>query len=109
MADQVSEDTADALKRLTAEIERLRASFSPPPALLSFRKAAKLLGIDRGSTLQALIKSGQIKCVKAGRTVRIPLSEINRLAVQGFEELGPKAAKARSIAATAPSAWKLRP
>ena len=104
-------DTAEALSRLTAEISQLRSQVSSPPALLSYRKAAKLLGIDRGATLHALIRSGQLKTVKVNGSRRIPLVEVNRLATTGFD-VTAVAKRAKRLppqtAQTDPSTWKLR-
>jgi excisionase family DNA binding protein len=47
--------------------------------LLSKREAARRLGIDRGSTLQALIDSGKIQTVRLAGRERIPVAEIERL------------------------------
>lgn len=52
--------------------------------VVSKREAARLLGIDRGRTLGALLKSGQLRSVPWGRGQRVPLEEVQRLAREGF-------------------------
>ncbi len=66
-----------ALERLERKVDALGRS---PPKLLSRRAAARLLGVDRGSTLETLIREGKLRLV-AGR---IPLSEIERLLADGL-------------------------
>jgi hypothetical protein len=51
--------------------------------LLSKREAAKRLGIDRGTTLPDLIRSGQIKTVILAGRVKVPASEIERIEAGG--------------------------
>ena len=60
---------------------------------LSKRAAARLLGIDRGRRLNQLIRAGALRVIPWGRTVRIPLAEVERLAAEGFDAKGasPKA------------------
>lgn len=106
------DETAGALSRLAAEIERLRSEIvsHQPDVLLSFRKAAKLLGIDRGATLNALVRSGQLRTVSAGKRQRIPMSEINRLAAVGFDSMAtkPRAKRAKAVDVYEhPTTWKL--
>ena len=47
--------------------------------LLSKREAARRLGIDRGTTLQDLIRSGQVRTVILAGRVKIPAGEIERI------------------------------
>lgn len=51
---------------------------------LSLREAARLLGIDRGSTLHDLIRAGRLRPVPWGNRHRIPLEQIQELARTGF-------------------------
>lgn len=107
------DDTVEALRRMTAEIERLRGEVVShrPDMLLSFRKAARLLGIDRGATLHALIKSGQLKTVRVGQRERIPMSEINRLTATGFDPAARRPRATRRVSSDSyehPAAWKLK-
>lgn len=74
-------------------------------ALLSFREAARRLGIDRGRTLSELVARGELKVVDANGRKKVPATEVERLAREGFDVTGPapkaKASKrqARSTAA----------
>jgi hypothetical protein len=51
---------------------------------LSKREAARLLGIDRGATLDHLIRTGRVHLVPWGRGHRIPLEDVQRVAREGF-------------------------
>ena len=51
--------------------------------LLSMREAARRLGIAPGTTLPALIGSGQIRTVILAGRVKIPVSEIERIEAGG--------------------------
>ncbi len=51
--------------------------------LLSKREAARRLGIDRGTTLQDLIRSGSLRTVVLAGRLRIPASEIDRIEAGG--------------------------
>ena len=53
------------------------------PLLLSFRAAAKLLGIGRGDSLNALIKSGLIRPVMLLGKLKIPREQVEELARAG--------------------------
>lgn len=48
--------------------------------LLSYRQAAKLLGVDRGTTLKQLIAAGHLSVVQHGKRKRIPAGDVLRLA-----------------------------
>lgn len=50
----------------------------------TYREAARLLRIDRGSTLQDLIRAGRLTPVPWGQRQRIPLEQIQLLARTGF-------------------------
>lgn len=68
------------------------------PLVVSKREAARLLGIDRGRTLGALLRAGQLRTVPWGRGSRIPLEEVQRLAREGFsapEGVTPRPSHAR--------------
>jgi excisionase family DNA binding protein len=68
---------------------------------LSFREAARLLKIDRGSTLLELIRLGRLRPVPWGARQRIPLEEVQRLARTGFTVDGkPSRAVSRPRRAT---------
>lgn len=77
----------DALDELLATIRRLEAKVDAlararPKRLLSKRAAARLLGVDRGTTLEQLIRDGHVHLV-AGK---IPDTEIDRLLAEGMPE-----------------------
>lgn len=54
------------------------------PLVVSKREAARLLGIDRGATLAQLLDAGLLRVVPWGRGSRIPLVEVERLALKGY-------------------------
>ena len=56
------------------------------PLLLSKRKAARLLGVGRGNTLEQLIREGHIRTVIVAGRVRIPREEVERVAREGTEK-----------------------
>jgi excisionase family DNA binding protein len=64
--------------------------------LLSKREAARRLGIDRGTTLQDLIRSGEIRTVVLAGRVKIPASEIERLEAGGNNPRSLPAARERA-------------
>ncbi len=78
--------TAVSLDDLLARIDRLErkldAALKPRRELLSKRAAAKLLGVDRGSTLERLIRDGRVRLV-AGK---IPANELDRLLTEGLPD-----------------------
>jgi excisionase family DNA binding protein len=77
----------DALADRVAE--RLAARASPvPPALLSFREAAARLRVSRTNTLNPLIKAKKIRTVRVNGTVRIPVSELERIELEGASVIG---------------------
>lgn len=68
----------------------------PAALALSYREAARLLRIDRGSTLAELIRAGFLRPVPWGsRRQRIPLEQVQQLARTGFTA-GGKPARAVS-------------
>lgn len=71
---------------------------TPPPArtrdhgqslLLSYRQAAKLLGISRGSSLHDLIQRGLLRPVTLCGQQRIPREQVEELARNGEEAALP--------------------
>ena len=66
----------------------MRKAVDPSKALLSPTEAARVLGIDRRTTLADLIANGQISTVPGSRGVRIRRSEINRLLETGIPKPG---------------------
>jgi hypothetical protein len=93
------------VQALRSEVTGLRASLAarlngtappPPPRLLSKRAAAKLLGVDRGSTLGDLLATGNLRTVTLGGRPRIPLAEVERLAAEGTTRTGRKPHRRRA-------------
>lgn len=72
----------------------------PPKLAVSKREAARLLGIDRGATLAALVRAGRLRLVPWGKTTRIPLTDVHRLVETGFTISGapPRARRERGRA-----------
>jgi excisionase family DNA binding protein len=58
----------------------------PTKELLSKRAVAKLLGVDRATTLETLIRAGRIRTVEVGGRPRIPRAELERVLVAGVEQ-----------------------
>jgi excisionase family DNA binding protein len=80
----------------------------PSPALaVSFREAAHLLGIDRGSTLLDLIHAGRLRPVAWGKRQRIPLEQVQELARTGFTARG-RPGRALSRSRTSPAPGRIR-
>jgi hypothetical protein len=77
----------DRVERLLLDLVRergaSRAANAPP---LSKRAAARRLGIDRGTTLEDLIREQKLQTVPAlnGKGVRIPAHEVERLLREGL-------------------------
>lgn len=66
-------------------LKALGSTCLSPKVLLSFREAARRLGVDRCKVLPLLVASGQLRTVRAGRRVKIPAAEIERVAREGFD------------------------
>jgi excisionase family DNA binding protein len=62
---------------------------------LTFREAAKLLRVDRGTTLHTLIRADRLRPVPWGKGQRIPLEQVQQLARTGFT-IGGKPSRAVS-------------
>jgi len=73
------EQSTAILAVLTRLERKLDALARPTPNLLSRRAAARMLGVDRGTTLAGLIRCGRLRLVMG----RIPASEIERLLEEG--------------------------
>jgi hypothetical protein len=57
---------------------------------VSRRKAARLLRIDRGATLDQLVRRGLLREIPWGSGRRIPLEDVERLAREGFAAEGTR-------------------
>ena len=101
---EVVREQGRAIEALTREVRTLRGS--SPHVLLSFREAAKRLGVDRNKVLPELVRRGELRTVDVNGQKRIPAEEIERLARQGFDVTGPAKPRARrekKKAATTPA------
>lgn len=88
------------VRRQTGLLERAhREREREPRALLSKREAARLLGVSRGRTLDALLSSGQVRAVHIGRRLRVPLAEIERFQAEGGRRPGINCTSLRSAEA----------
>lgn len=79
--EQLLAELADLKARVAALESQKRRTSS---RLLSKREAAKRLGIDRGTTLELLIQTKQLRLVRAGKRQRIPEPEVERLVREGY-------------------------
>jgi excisionase family DNA binding protein len=71
--------------------------------LLSKKEAARRLGVDRATTLEGLIASGDIKTVPFNGRVRIPLAEVERILNEGIPTVdAPRPRIRRPIHASTP-------
>lgn len=61
-----------------------KKAVDPSKALLSPKEAARILGIDRKTTLKDLVADGHLTTVPGSRGVRIPRSEIDKLLESGI-------------------------
>jgi excisionase family DNA binding protein len=71
------------------------------PKLLSKREAARRLRVDRGSTLEDLVRAGRLRTVPAlsGNGVRIPSQDVERLLGEGLQpNMAPPARRRRDRA-----------
>lgn len=82
MAGAGLSDLEQVITTMAARVERI-ATQVPAQRLLSKRQAAALLGISRGRTLDRLIEAGIIRAVLVGKRTRIPMAELERVAVDG--------------------------
>jgi excisionase family DNA binding protein len=65
---------------LLQRIEALEArALKGGKRLLSKREAARRLGISRNTTLEILIRRGQLRLVTVGKVKRIPAADVERL------------------------------
>jgi excisionase family DNA binding protein len=84
-----------AVAELLIEVRISRSQ--PPPArkpidcskaLLSLAEAARIIGVDRKTTLADLIAAGEIETVPGTRGMRIPRAEVERLVREGVPVRG---------------------
>ncbi len=86
-AAQMRDPTADIIQVIRDELRPLKkvSRQRPVPLWLSYRQAAQLLRIDRGTTLKDAIETGNIKTVEVNGRRKIPLKEVQRVAEEGFD------------------------
>jgi excisionase family DNA binding protein len=78
--------TAEKLDALLAPRRPPAPERAPPDVrLLSAREAARRLGVSRGATIAELIAAGKLRTVRVNGRERIPASEVERLAREGFD------------------------
>ncbi len=94
----------ELIERTAADVRALKAQAKPATLLVSFRQAAKLLRVDRATTLRALVDSGQLEVVMVNGRERIARAEVDRLAAQGFDRDAPVRRKRAPKKIPAPAA-----
>jgi hypothetical protein len=106
-------ERADVLKRAASRAEQQLPAAPTRTVksgrrklLLSKREAAKLLGIDRSSTLNELIARGLLKTVVVNARVKVTRAEVERLAAVGFDVTRPAPATERRKPKATPSSWE---
>ena len=77
-----------AIPTLTVATAPARRQRKMNSELLSKKEAARRLGVDRATTLEGLIASGNIKTVPFNGRVRIPLAEVERILSEGTPLVG---------------------
>jgi excisionase family DNA binding protein len=82
MTDLQLADIMNLLTSIDTRLKRLE-SVKVPAKLLSLRKAAKLLGVCRNTTLALMIQDRRIKTVMVAGQRRIPLAEVERIEREG--------------------------
>lgn len=76
------------LEDVMSELKSLRTTLAErqtPKALMSFRAAAKYLGVDRKTTLRVLVDAGKVRTVLVNGHVKIPFVEVQRIANEGTD------------------------
>jgi hypothetical protein len=99
----MSSGSAATIDDVLAEVRELRRRVDellrPAPKLLSRRAAARMLGVDRGTTLAGLIARGALRLVEG----KIPLPDVERLVTEGVPA-EPRRAKRTQPQKEAPDA-----
>jgi hypothetical protein len=90
-ANRTSSGDAAVLGALERIERKLDVALRPTPALLSKRAAAKMLGIDRGTTLETLLRDGHLRLVMG----KIPLANLERLLAEGLAAPRPRKRRQR--------------
>ena len=84
----IERDLEATIFAMAARVERLASQF-PSQRLVSKRRAAVVLGVSRGRTLDRLIEEGIIRTVRIGNRDKVPMSEIERLVLEGAPNVPP--------------------
>jgi hypothetical protein len=58
-----------------------------PRRPFSLREAASVLGIDRSTTLPALVRAGILRAIPWGASTRIPAADVARVSREGFPDV----------------------
>jgi excisionase family DNA binding protein len=116
-AERAFEVILQRLDALTAEIKALREEPAPvrkkpidrSKELLSLKEAARVLGVDRRTTLTNLIADGVLGTVEVpgSRGIRIPRRELERLLESGLPESAPGRPRRANRARRLPSAEEI--
>jgi hypothetical protein len=75
-----------------------------PRRPLSFREAAAVLGVDRSSTLPALVRAGILRTIPWGASTRIPAADVERVCREGFPDVSGSTCRAPKSKGPAPRA-----
>jgi hypothetical protein len=103
------DDLLAAVLRIERKVDALSHRRGGPPAeLLSMRAAAKLLGVDRGVTLPALLKTQRVRTVMVAGRPRVPRAALERVLLEGAPTStpAPRARHTRPALASEPSALR---
>jgi excisionase family DNA binding protein len=80
----LTDDDLEPLRREIAEIRALVSGRGPARReVVSKREAARMLGIDRGATLSALIADGHLRAVEIRGRACIPRADVERVIATG--------------------------
>ena len=93
---EIPELVEAAVRRVLEErFGRARKQVDFSKALLSRAEAARILGIDKKTTLRDLIAAGHIATVQGTRGVRIRRAEVERLVESGIPKVGARVRRLR--------------
>lgn len=87
------------VERLASLLEARDAAPAASPRLLSFRAAAKRLGVSRSTTLPDMVKDRRIRVVTVGGRSKIPLSEVERIERDGSASTPARATSPKAAGA----------
>lgn len=74
----MSSDVERWLMEVRADIKAMREELAPPPRVMRYEKAAKMLDVSK-TVLKEMIARGEIVPVRIGGRKKIPLSEVERV------------------------------